>query len=158
MKNRVIIGAGDQRWEGWIATQQAELDLLKPETFTKFFADERAEKLLCEHTWEHLTIEEGVVAARTCFQFLVPGGRLRVAAPDGRFPDAEYQRTVQVGGPGRPIIQRRAIAFCTSPRLSSRSSSKQVSRSPFWNGGTHRGVSTQCLGASKTDLSTVPAC
>ena len=100
MKNRVIIGAGNQRWEGWIATQQDELDLLKPETFTNFFADERAEKLLCEHTWEHLTTEQGVVAAETCFQFLVPGGRLRVAVPDGRFPDAEYQRTVQVGGPG----------------------------------------------------------
>jgi predicted SAM-dependent methyltransferase len=50
MKNQVIIGAGEQRWEGWIATQQDELDLLKPETFQKFFADERAEKLLCEHT------------------------------------------------------------------------------------------------------------
>lgn len=100
MKNQVIIGAGEQRWDGWIATQQAELDLLKPETFKNFFGDERAEKLLCEHTWEHLTIEQGVTAARTCFQFLVPGGRLRVAVPDGRFPDAEYQRTVQVGGPG----------------------------------------------------------
>jgi predicted SAM-dependent methyltransferase len=100
MKNQVIIGAGEQRWGGWIATQQDELDLLKPDTFQRFFGDERAEKLLCEHTWEHLTIEEGIIAAKTCFQFLLPGGRLRVAVPDGLFPDAEYQRTVQVGGPG----------------------------------------------------------
>lgn len=100
MKNQVIVGAGEQRGEGWIATQQDELDLLKPETFQKFFADERAEKLLCEHTWEHLTIEEGVVAAQTCRRFLQPGGRLRVAVPDGLFPDPEYQHMVQVGGPG----------------------------------------------------------
>lgn len=97
---RVIIGAGDQRWDGWIATQQTDLDLLEPETFNKFFGAERASVLLCEHTWEHLSIEEGIAAARTCFNFLVPGGRLRVAVPDGRFPNAEYQRTVQVGGPG----------------------------------------------------------
>jgi predicted SAM-dependent methyltransferase len=100
MKNQAIIGAGDQRWEGWIATQQDELDLLKPETFQKFFGDERAEKLLCEHTWEHLTIEEGVFAAQTCRRFLQPGGRLRVAVPDGLFPNPEYQHMVQVGGPG----------------------------------------------------------
>jgi predicted SAM-dependent methyltransferase len=100
MKNQVIIGAGDQRWDGWIATQQDELDLLKPETFERFFADERAEKFLCEHTWEHLTIEEGVRAAQTCHRFLQLGGQLRVAVPDGLFPDPEYQNMVQVGGPG----------------------------------------------------------
>ena len=96
----MIIGAGEQRWDGWIPTQQDELDLLQPETFKKFFGNECADAFLCEHTWEHLTIEEGVRAAETCWRFLKPGGRLRVAVPDGRFPDAEYQRTVQVGGPG----------------------------------------------------------
>ncbi len=97
---RVVIGAGDQKWAGWVATQQTELDLLQPETFDRFFNGVKADALLCEHTWEHLTIEEGVRAARTCFDHLVDGGRLRVAVPDGRFPDFEYQRTVQIGGPG----------------------------------------------------------
>ncbi len=99
---RVIIGAGEQRWDGWIATQQDQLDLLRPETFAEFFGEARAEAFLCEHTWEHLSFEEGIHAAKTCFAYLMPGGRLRVAVPDGRFPDAEYQRTVQVGGPGPP--------------------------------------------------------
>ena len=100
MKDRVIIGAGDQRWEGWLATQQSELDLLQPETFERFFGDDRADVFLCEHTWEHLTIGEGIQAAKTCWSFLKPGGRLRVAVPDGLFPDPDYQRMVQVGGPG----------------------------------------------------------
>ena len=52
------------------------------------------------HTWEHLTIDEGVEAGRVRRSFLKVGARLRVAVPDGRFPDDEYQRTVQVGGPG----------------------------------------------------------
>jgi predicted SAM-dependent methyltransferase len=28
---RIIIGAGDQRWPGWIATHKDTLDLLRPE-------------------------------------------------------------------------------------------------------------------------------
>ena len=100
MARRVIIGAGEQRWDGWIPTQQEELDLLWRSSFERFFGTERADAFLCEHTWEHLTIDEAVDAALTCREFLVEGGRLRVAVPDGRFPDEEYQRTVQVGGPG----------------------------------------------------------
>ncbi len=112
MGKRVIIGAGEQRWGGWIATQQNELDLLQRHTFDLFFGTERADAFLCEHTWEHLTVEEGVEAARTCRDFLVDGGRLRVAVPDGRFPDVEYQRTVQVGGPGpadHPAADHRIV-------------------------------------------------
>lgn len=99
---RVIIGAGEQRWPGWVATQREQLDLLDERSFERYFGSTRADAFLCEHTWEHLTIEEGVEAARICRRFLDGGARLRVAVPDGRFPDEEYQRTVQVGGPGLP--------------------------------------------------------
>ena len=97
---RVIIGAGEQRWNGWTATQQEDLDLLNPGSWTAWFGERRADALLCEHVWEHLTETQGRAAARLCFEFLKPGGLLRVAVPDANFPDAEYQRTVQVGGPG----------------------------------------------------------
>ena len=97
---QVIIGAGEQRWPGWLATQRDQLDLRDESSFQRFFGSTRAQAFLCEHTWEHLTIEEGVEAAQICRRFLHDGGRLRVAVPDGRFPDDDYQRTVQVGGPG----------------------------------------------------------
>lgn len=97
---RVIIGAGEQRWAGWIPTGREELDLLNRSTWVRWFGDRRADALLCEHVWEHLTEDEGRAAARLCFEFLKPGGFLRCAVPDANFPDAEYQRTVQVGGPG----------------------------------------------------------
>ena len=97
---RVIIGAGEQRWDGWIPTQQDDLDLIIPASFERYFGDRRADALLCEHVWEHLTLPEGRAAARLCWRYLEPGGCLRVAVPDAHFPDAEYQRTVQVGGPG----------------------------------------------------------
>ncbi|GHF56688.1 hypothetical protein GCM10017781_36270 [Deinococcus metalli] len=96
----MIIGAGEQRWDGWVPTQQAELDLLDPASFAAFFGDARADAFLCEHVWEHLTPEQAAVAARTAFEWLRPGGVLRVAVPDGHHPDPAYRALVAVHGPG----------------------------------------------------------
>lgn len=48
---KVIIGAGEQRWEGWLPTQQDDLDLTRPESFAAFFGESRADAFLCEHVW-----------------------------------------------------------------------------------------------------------
>lgn len=108
----VILGAGDQRWDGWISTQQAQLDLTDRRSFEAWFGPRRADALLCEHVWEHLTEAQGRAAAQLCFRFLKPGGVLRCAVPDANFPDAAYQRTVQVGGPGsadHPAADHRVV-------------------------------------------------
>lgn len=113
---RVILGAGEQRWAGWLPTGREELDLTDQTSFARFFGDRRADAFLCEHVWEHLTETQGREAARLCFKFLNPGGWLRCAVPDALFPDAEYQRTVQVGGPGpadHPAADHRIVYdFC----------------------------------------------
>lgn len=96
---RVIIGAGDQAWDGWIATGRDDLDLTRPGDWAVFDA-RPADAFLCEHVFEHLTMSQARAAAKHIIGALVPGGRLRVAVPDGRFPDADYQRMVRVGGPG----------------------------------------------------------
>jgi predicted SAM-dependent methyltransferase len=109
---RVIIGAGDQRWAGWTPTQQAQLDLTDRRSFEVWFGPRRADALLCEHVWEHLTEAQGRAAAQLCFDFLKPGGFLRCAVPDANFPDEAYQRTVQVGGPGpadHPAADHRVV-------------------------------------------------
>ena len=97
---RVIIGAGEQAYPGWVATQREDLDLLDQHCWEARFADRKADAFLCEHVWEHLTEQEGRRAAEYCFQALKPGGYLRCAVPDRNFPDAAYQQVVQVGGPG----------------------------------------------------------
>jgi predicted SAM-dependent methyltransferase len=97
---KVIIGAGDQRWDGWIATHREDLDLLNRGSWARWFGERRADALLCEHVFEHLTEAEGRAAATICFDYLKPGGFLRVAVPDAFFPDAAYQDMVKVGGPG----------------------------------------------------------
>jgi predicted SAM-dependent methyltransferase len=110
---RVIIGAGDQRWDGWTPTQRDQLDLLDPESFENYFGTDRALAFLCEHVWEHLTSEQGMAAALLCFfRYLEPGGRVRVAVPDGWFPNEEYQAMVRVGGPGpadHPAADHRVV-------------------------------------------------
>lgn len=97
---RIILGAGAQRWPGWSATQREDLDLLLPATWEAFLGERRADALLCEHVWEHLTEDEGRAAATICYRFLKPGGLLRCAVPDANFPDADYQRAARPGGPG----------------------------------------------------------
>lgn len=97
---RIILGAGEQRYPGWIATQREQLDLTQRNDWEASFSERRPDALLCEHVWEHLTAAEGRAAAAICFAFLQPGGYLRCAVPDANFPNVAYQRNVQVGGPG----------------------------------------------------------
>ncbi|KQR40717.1 methyltransferase domain-containing protein [Deinococcus sp. Leaf326] len=109
---KVILGAGEQRWPGWIPTQQEDLDLRDPASFARWFGARRADAFLCEHVWEHLTETEGRAAARLCHAYLKPGGWLRCAVPDAHFADPDYQRTVQVGGPGpadHPAADHRIV-------------------------------------------------
>ena len=56
---RVIIGAGKTAFEGWVSTQESELNLFQEEDFRRLFAQERPEAMLAEHVWEHMTFEEG---------------------------------------------------------------------------------------------------
>ena len=97
---RLIIGAGDQRWPGWISTHREELDLLRPKDWENSFHARSVDAFLCEHVWEHLTEEQGRAAAKLCYKWLKPGGYLRCAVPDANFPDKIYQQIARVGGPG----------------------------------------------------------
>lgn len=97
---KVVIGSG-QRYTGkWIPSEAHFLDLLKPKTWLKYFQEGQIDALLAEHVWEHLTPEQGKIAANTCNLFLKKDGRLRVAVPDGFHPNKEYIDYVKVGGHG----------------------------------------------------------
>lgn len=97
---RVIIGASSQEYPGWIRTQENDLSLLRREDWAARFSPGSIDRLLAEHVWEHLDPKDAAIAARIVFDYLRPGGWLRLAVPDGLFPDEAYQRLVQVGGPG----------------------------------------------------------
>lgn len=99
---KIVIGAGKTLLEGWISTQENEFNLLKLEDFERLLQNEKAEAFLAEHVWEHMTYEEGCMAARNCFAYLRDGGYLRVAVPDRNFRNEWYQNMVQIGGNGDP--------------------------------------------------------
>lgn len=97
---RIIVGASSQDYPGWIRTQQDDLDIVVRNDWSSRFQPGSLSCILAEHVWEHLSPTEARLAARNCFEFLQPGGRVRCAVPDGNFPDPAYQHLVQVGGPG----------------------------------------------------------
>ena len=97
---KIILGAGKTKVEGWISTQESELNLLNRSDFENRFKENSIEAMLSEHVWEHMTKEEGVIAAKNCYDFLKEGGYIRVAVPDKNFRNEWYQNMVKVGGPG----------------------------------------------------------
>lgn len=97
---KIIIGAGETRYDGWTTTQESDLNLLSISDWDKLFSVESIDAMLAEHIWEHLTYEDGILAAKHCFNYLKPGGYIRCAVPDKYFRNEWYQNMVQVGGPG----------------------------------------------------------
>ncbi|MBE6930965.1 MAG: methyltransferase domain-containing protein [Ruminococcaceae bacterium] len=99
---KIIIGAGKTVFDGWISTQENELNLLSRADFERMFSANKPTAMLAEHVWEHMSFEEGAIAAKNCFDFLADGGYLRVAVPDRNFRNEWYQDMVKPGGNGDP--------------------------------------------------------
>ena len=97
---RIVIGAAGVFGDGWIPSDIQYLNLLRSEHWSRFFSRNSIDALLAEHVWDILKTDEGLHAARQCFQYLKPGGYLRVAVPDGYHPDPAYIEWVKVGGGG----------------------------------------------------------
>lgn len=87
---RIILGSGGVRYHGWIDTDVDVLDITDPEQWRAIFGDLRAETLLAEHVFEHIDCDAHQGALELCFAYLVPGGRLRIAVPDGYRTDEHY--------------------------------------------------------------------
>jgi predicted SAM-dependent methyltransferase len=97
---KIVIGAGQTKFDGWISTQEDELNVLELSDWEARFEYNSIDAILAEHVWEHMTIEEGIEAAKNCWEFMKPGGYIRCAVPDANFDNEWYQNMVQVGGPG----------------------------------------------------------
>lgn len=97
---RIVIGANRKHPSGWVPTEVYALDLLEEADWQRCFRPATIDALLAEHVWEHLTREQGTRAGWICHRYLKPGGRLRVAVPDGLFPHPDYLEFVRPGGSG----------------------------------------------------------
>lgn len=99
-KLKIVVGAANTTFPGWHATNIEVLNMLKDEDWLRYFSPDTVEAILAEHVWEHLSQENGLLAAKNCYRFLKPGGRLRVAVPDGHHPNPAYIDDVKPGGSG----------------------------------------------------------
>jgi predicted SAM-dependent methyltransferase len=97
---RIVVGASSFYQRGWVPTEMATLNLLNLQDWRRYFAPSSIDAILGEHVWEHLTREDGALAAKHCYAYLKPGGYLRVAVPDGLHPDPAYIEKVRPGGTG----------------------------------------------------------
>jgi predicted SAM-dependent methyltransferase len=99
-KLRIIVGAGEDRYQGWITTDRTTLDLLREPDWAFHFRPNTIHAILAEHVWEHLDPVAAITAARNCFTYLASNGYIRVAVPDGLHPDQCYIDRVRPGGWG----------------------------------------------------------
>jgi predicted SAM-dependent methyltransferase len=95
---RLVVGAGGVCDPGWLSTNIEVLNILKEHDWGRIFREGTIDTVLSEHVWEHLTEEEGRVAAELSFRYLRPGGYCRIAVPDGLCPDQAYIQAVRPGG------------------------------------------------------------
>ena len=97
---RIVFGASGKYEEGWIPTDIDNLNLLEEADWKKYFEPASIDAMLAEHVWEHLTLADGITAARYCYKYLKHGAYLRLAVPDGNHPDPAYIDYVKVNGSG----------------------------------------------------------
>ncbi len=106
---KIVVGSSGLSDEGWISSEAYFLDLLKEKDWLKYFDEGEIDYILAEHVWEHLTIDQGIQAARTCYRFIKKGGKLRVAVPDGFHFNPEYIEYVKPGGRGPGAYDHKVL-------------------------------------------------
>jgi predicted SAM-dependent methyltransferase len=97
---RIVVGSSGIVEHDWIETDIEYLNLLHATDWQRYFQPDSITAILAEHVWEHLTPEQGLVAAKICHKYLRPGGHLRIAVPDGHHPDPAYIEQTRPGGTG----------------------------------------------------------
>ena len=97
---RLVVGSSGIFEPGWIPTDMQDLNLLEEKDWARWFKVAGVDAIIAEHVWEHLTPEQGLLAAQNCYRYLKTGGYLRLAIPDGCSPDPAYIEHVRVGGSG----------------------------------------------------------
>ena len=109
---KVIIGAGETLYDGWIATDIPALNILKQQHWALLFKTESIDRLLAEHVIEHLTPAQFGEFLRIARMFLAADGQIRFAVPDGHHPDGAYIERVRPGGTGEGADDHKVLYTC----------------------------------------------
>jgi predicted SAM-dependent methyltransferase len=95
LTDKLIIGASYQRQAEFVSTDIDTLDITRPLDWIKLINPNTLTHILSEHVFEHLTTPQLLTALKCCYNFLKPGGRLRIAVPDKNRRDPIYVQEVK---------------------------------------------------------------
>jgi len=101
---KIIVGAGSAWDKNWIATDVHVLDICSPKNWARYFGADSIDAIFSEHVLEHLSFEQNQVAVACAFRHLKPGGRFRIAVPDGNRRDAYYLKDVAPPADGHKML------------------------------------------------------
>ena len=88
----LIVGAALTKQKGWFSTNEEWLDISKKNNWDRLFnSRKRIKKILAEHVFEHLTLEEMQTSLGLIYKYMIFGGSLRIAVPDGNNPNNQYR-------------------------------------------------------------------
>lgn len=101
---RIVLGAANTDYAGWVATDIPAFDITKPAHWARLVAPESVDNLLAEHVCEHLTLAQNQAAFALAYRYLKTGGRLRIAVPDGFRRDTVYLDKVRPPADGHQML------------------------------------------------------
>ena len=109
---KVIIGAGNTQFAGWIASDIPAFDVLDREHWAFFFPPKSIDRMLAEHVFEHLSLAHMGEFLNLARIYLTAEGRVRIAVPDGYHPDPDYVERVRPGGSGYFADDHKVLYTC----------------------------------------------
>ena len=97
----LILGAALTTQKGWFSTNEEWFDISQKSHWENLFhSKKRVKRIVAEHVFEHLTLNEMRFALNLIYKNLVNGGSLRIAVPDGNNPNKEYRKHCGINGIG----------------------------------------------------------
>ena len=107
---KIIVDAAETWRPGWYSTNEQRLDVASAGDWEATFGGRRLlTHVVAEHVFEHLTYDKAAEALRLIAHHLQPGGRVRIAAPDGFHPDPTYIRHVGIEGIGDDAADHKQL-------------------------------------------------
>ena len=95
---KLIVGSGDENSKDWISSEWYTLDISRQSDWEKYFNINEIDKILAEHVFEHFDDLKTEITLKLIYKYLKNNGCLRIAVPDGYFPDKKYIEWVKPGG------------------------------------------------------------
>ncbi len=95
---KLIVGAGNTAYQGWISTNEYEFDISKDEHWKDLFESHPIDAIIAEHVLEHIDAKNLPVVFEAVRRHLAPNGRFRVAVPDANHPSAYVRELTKPGG------------------------------------------------------------